>query len=142
MPLKALKFQAMIKSSIKRAAITCSALCALTTIGWADNPAPTLQPNSVFTLEFPELPPTFYVQKGGGKVPAQISVRLPSNYSPEKKFPILAFLEGGNGGSADLNATGGSSSMMGGSDYICVAMPLFKKSYDPKGHDTFPISDE
>jgi hypothetical protein len=132
----------MRKRSFISATLTASVFCALTTLGSADPVPPSLQPNAAFTLEFPELPPTFYVQKGEGKAPTQMTVRLPANYSAEKKFPLFAFLEGGTGGDAGPNSTGGSSSMMGGSDYICVAMPLFKKAYDPKGHETFPLSDE
>lgn len=122
--------------------LAISLLCTLMPLTQADTGAPSLTPGAVFTIPFPDLPPTFAVQKGEGKAPTQMSVRLPTNYSADRKFPICVFLEGGSGGEADGNATGGTAALFNGADYISVALPLFKKAYDPKAHETYPINDD
>jgi hypothetical protein len=97
------------------------------------NPAPVvdLVPNGYVELQFPQLPDTFYTMKTGKKVPAQVTAHLPTNYSKDGKFPLFVFLAGGDGGNIDHNSGGGTRLMIGDTDYICVALPLFKKSIDP-----------
>jgi hypothetical protein len=85
-----------------------------------------LAPNGAIELQFPQLPDTFFTVKNGTKVPAQLEARLPSNYSADRKFPLFVFLGGGDGGDAGRNSTGGTRSMIGDTDYICVSLPLFK----------------
>jgi len=92
-----------------------------------------LAPNGYVHLDFPQLPDTFYTMKTGTKVPAQLTAHLPSNYSTDRKFPLFVFLNGGDGGDADMNSTGGTPLTIGYTDYICVSLPLFKSSTNTSG---------
>ena len=87
--------------------------------------------NGEVELQFPQLPDTLYTMKTGTKVPAQLTARLPSNYSKDGKFPLFVFLAGGDGGEINKNSGGGMRLMIGDTDYICVCLPLFKKSTAP-----------
>ena len=94
--------------------------CAL-----AAEPAPTLVPGSIFTVQFAEMPPTFYaVYQKKQDVKAQMSVYLPTNYDPVRKHPLLIFLGGGDGGI--VGSPGVARGICAGRDFICVGMPLFK----------------
>jgi predicted peptidase len=81
---------------------------------------------STFTIEFPDMPPTFYSMHAGKDVKAQMTVFLPSNYNREQKFPLLIFLSGGDGGPG--SNPGVARSLCEGKDFVCVGMPLFKAS--------------
>ena len=83
-----------------------------------------LEPNAKFTLEFPELPATFFEQKTGKQTVPLLSAQLPENYVADKTFPLFVFIDGGNGG------PGGNASfarrIIGPRDFIAVNLPLFK----------------
>jgi predicted peptidase len=90
----------------------------------ANEPLPKLAPGTTFTVTFPEMPPTFYAVFEKQDAKAQMTVFLPSNYDAGKKFPLLIFLNGWDGGAGgDL---GVARSLCQGRDFICVSMPLFK----------------
>jgi len=107
----------------------CLALAALRLCGGtAAEPAPNLAPGSRFTVQFPEMPPTFYALQQKQDVKAQMTVLLPTNYDPGRKHPLLVFLSGGSGGTGvDL---GVARSLCEGKDFVCLSVPLFVK--DPK----------
>lgn len=82
-----------------------------------------LESKAKITLEFPDLPETFYAEATKQQVPARLTAELPENYSREGRFPVFVFLGGGNGGrGADTTAR----SIVGPRDFIAVNMPLFK----------------
>ncbi len=88
--------------------------------------APKLTPGETFTVQFPEMPTTFYALEQQKDVKAQMTVYLPTNYDPGTKHPLFIFLNGGNGGAgADI---GVARSLTQGKDFVCVSMPLFKAS--------------
>ncbi len=90
----------------------------------AAEPSAKLAPGGLLTIQFPDMPPTFHAIFQKKEVKAQMTVFLPSNYEPGRKFPLLIFLNGWDGGSgADL---GVARSLCQGRDFICVSMPLFK----------------
>lgn len=91
--------------------------------------APLLAPGGTFTFTFPDMPPTFYAiwQKKDDK--AQMTVYLPTNYDRAKRFPLLTWLNGGDGG--DGTALGVARGLTQGRDFICVNVPLFKASVAP-----------
>ncbi len=91
--------------------------------------APTLVPGSTFTITFPDMPPTFFAMQQKKNVPAQITVYLPTNYDPAKNFPLLIWLNGGDGG--DGTTLGVARGVTQGRDFICVSVPLFKASLAP-----------
>ncbi len=107
--------------------------------------APALRPAQVIRLALPELPPTLFAMVRGNTVPEPaVSLRLPDNYTPEGSFPLLAYLGPGDGGvGADISAP---IDIVGKSDYIVAAFPLFRRSYDPDvkwdfgaGADDWPV---
>ena len=90
----------------------------------ADQTQPALTPGNRFTVTFPEMPTTFHARAASNNVPAQMTVFLPRNYDLNQKFPLLVFLNGGDGGNASIPgvARGITKEM----DFICAVMPLFK----------------
>jgi predicted peptidase len=86
-------------------------------------PDPRLKPDSSFTVQFPEMPPTFYAAFEKKNLPAQMTVYLPANYDRAKKQPLLIFLSGGDGGGGG-NPT--ARTLAENKDFIGVSMPFFK----------------
>jgi len=94
-------------------------------------PAGVLAPGALLTVEFPEMPPTFYAVQEKKDLPAKMTVFLPRNYTPAGRFPVLVFLNGWNGGTgADL---GVARSLCEDRDFVCVSVPLWK--IDPSAAD-------
>lgn len=87
-------------------------------------PKPRLEPGETFTVRFPGMPPTFYALFQKKEVAAQMTVSLPQNYDPAKKFPLLIFLNGWDGG--DGTTLGYARGITQGRDFVCVSMPLFR----------------
>ena len=104
-------------------------LCGLTAVllavpGAPGAERPRLEPNAQFTLEFPELPTTYYQQKTGKETVPQLSVQLPEDYTAGKTFPLFVFIDGGNGGTgANVEFT---RRIIGPRGFIAVNLPLFK----------------
>lgn len=84
------------------------------------------QPDSTVILTFDELPPTLFSQAVERNKPTQAAVYFPENYTREKKFPLLIWLGGGNGGPGTNLKT--AKSITGNKDFICVNLPLFKET--------------
>ncbi|MGA2497210.1 MAG: hypothetical protein ABSH20_05685 [Tepidisphaeraceae bacterium] len=97
----------------------------------AAEPVPKLEPGKTIAIQFPDLPPTFYAVSQKKDVKAQMTVFLPKNYDPGRKFPLLVFLNGGDGGAG--GNPGVARALSEEKDYICVNMPLFKVT-DPQAH--------
>lgn len=91
---------------------------------WSAEPAAKLIPGSTFAIQFPALPPTFYAVYQKTNVQAQMTVFLPTNYDPARRFPLLIFLNGGDGGVG--GNPGVARSLCEGRDFVCVNLPLFK----------------
>ena len=87
-----------------------------------------LEPNARWSLEFPELPDTLATMSSGQTQPARLTVRLPENYSRDGKFPLFVFLNGGDGGRGDTLPL--DRRTVGSNDFICVNLPLFKRTFD------------
>jgi hypothetical protein len=85
------------------------------------------EPNAILRLTFAELPKTLYAKATGNQTPAFLTAQLPENYGVGRKFPLFVFLNGGNDGSADLPI---GREIVGGRDFICTGLPLFKRSFD------------
>jgi hypothetical protein len=82
-----------------------------------------LESKATITLEFPELPETFFAEATEQKVPAMLTAELPDNYTREGRFPLCVFLGGGNGGPGTDNT---ARRIVGAHDFIAVSIPLFK----------------
>jgi len=83
-----------------------------------------LAPGTSFTIQFPEMPPTFFALETGKSVPAQMTVFLPTNYDPAKPFPLLIFLNGWDGGAG--GNPGVARGLCEDRDFVCLSVPLFK----------------
>jgi hypothetical protein len=117
-------------------------LCLTLCIGWAiispaaaqpqtsaDATAPSLVPGAKFTAKFQELPPTLFDLWNKQTIAPAMTVFLPRNYDPQRKHPLLVFLNGWDGG--DAANPGVARALSEELDFICVALPLFKESIDP-----------
>ena len=111
----------VVSSLIFAVSVACGAFAAEQT--------PKLAPGSTFTTTFPDMPQTFFAMQQKKNVPAQMTVYLPTNYDPAKKFPLLIWLNGGDGG--DGTTLGVARGITQGRDFICVSVPLFKASLAP-----------
>jgi hypothetical protein len=94
---------------------------------------PVLAPGQTITWSFPELPPTLRAIVEETKAIPMASVYLPTDYTPEHKFPLALFVggaQGSPGDNADL-----SREIVGDSGYICVGLPSFKQSIESLKED-------
>jgi hypothetical protein len=95
----------------------------------AAGPPSKLVPGVTFTVQFPEMPPTFYDLYQKKNVKPQMTVFLPTNYDQGRKHPLLVFLNGGDGGTGSDPSV--ARALSAERDFICVGVPLFKVT-DPK----------
>ncbi len=93
-------------------------------VAGAAEPTAKLEAGKKFSVQFPEMPATFYAIFQKKDVKAQMTVSLPMNYDPAKKFPLLIFLNGWDGG--DGTTLGYANGLTQGRDFVCASMPLFK----------------
>ncbi len=95
--------------------------------------AEPLEPGSSHTWTFPELPATLWQQRLEiEKVPAA-TVRLPEDYTPERRYPLVLLMggaQGDHGHSAKL-----ARSVVGETGVICLSLPLFKQELAPLNAD-------
>jgi len=94
----------------------------------ADDAAPKLEPGKAVTIEFPEMPPTMYESIHHERTKPAMTISLPKNYDAAKKFPLLVFLQGGDGSAArQANVARAVTELQ---DFVCVSMPYFRKSIE------------
>lgn len=101
---------------------------------WTAEPVVKLTPGGTFTIQYPEMPATFATEQGNGHAKPAMTVFLPTNYTPDKKYPLLIFLNGGNG-----NAGGNPSvarRLCEDKDFVCLSVPLFKAPEDASAPST------
>jgi hypothetical protein len=60
-----------------------------------------IKQDTVLTLEFPKLPPTMYNMVFGKNPVPMASIYLPVDYSIDRKFPVLLWIDGGMGSAGD-----------------------------------------
>lgn len=110
-------------------ALLLAALGALSSPAAEPAPKPRLAPGATFTIQFPDLPPTFADLYDHNGVKPMMTVALPRNYDPAKKHPLLIFLGGGTGGTG--GNPGVARALAEDRDFICVGLPLFKEKVPP-----------
>ena len=101
-------------------------LAAYTISSPAGELSPKPSAGATLTVQFEAMPPTFFAVHQKKDVKAQMTVFLPTNYAPDRKFPLLLLLGGGDGGAG--NSLGIARSLSEGRDFVCVNVPLFKAS--------------
>ena len=87
-----------------------------------------LEPNATLSFEFPDLSDTLATMITGEKQTARLTAELPENYSSDGKFPLFIFLHGGHGGHGKPHPV--TREIAGKRDFICVTLPLFKRTFD------------
>jgi predicted esterase len=90
------------------------------------NEIPTLEPNGMLSFEFPELPDTLATMLTGERQAPRFTATLPENYSPSGKFPLFVFLLPYGRGEPHSP----TREVIGPSDFICVHLPVFKRTVD------------
>ncbi len=81
-----------------------------------------------------ELSETLFAKVQGREHPVRIGIYLPENYAAEKDFPLVLWLNGGDGGPG--NNVRIPRSVTVEKDFICVNFPLFKASLDSVNADS------
>lgn len=92
------------------------------------------KPRAELRIAFPELSPNMAAMFGGKPIPNVLVADLPANYVADKRFPIVVYLDGGNGG--DYLSAKWLREVLGPDDFIAVRLPLFKQEKilsDPAG---------
>lgn len=113
-----------------RASTAAGLVAVMVASGCVAQPGPPqLAPGRWFTVQFPEMPPTLFASWNHRTDPAQVTVFLPLNYDPQRKHPLLIFLNGWDGGNASNPTI--ARALSEEQDFVCVAMPLFKEQLDP-----------
>ncbi|HOK04279.1 MAG TPA: hypothetical protein P5105_02815 [Victivallales bacterium] len=94
-----------------------------------------LSPGQTITIKLDSLPPCLVELKSGKKVEAVMTATLPENYNSEGKFPVLLFLQGGEGGNGGNNND--ASFFSDNKDFVALSLPLYKKTLNPSGIDIY-----
>jgi len=86
--------------------------------------------NPNFEITFPNenFPPTLYTKRTGEEVTPTLTYRLPNNYDSTKKYPLLVYIPGFDGGLKGniKNAV----TIADTNSWIVATVPLFKKKID------------
>lgn len=77
---------------------------------------PELKPGQVFHLDFPDLGASEHSEN------TRAGIYLPTDYTPDRRFPLLVWFGGGPGG----DNPGIAKEITNGSGFICVALPYRK----------------
>jgi predicted esterase len=85
---------------------------------------PILQPGKTFTIQFPNIPSTLAELLDARGMKPMMTVFLPQNYDPARKYPLLIFLNGGDGSRG--NNPGVARALSEEMDFICADLPLFR----------------
>lgn len=81
--------------------------------------AEDVKPGSTLVLEFPDLP------KDRRDQPTSCTVRLPQGYDGVKKFPLVIWMSGGDGGNTP------SSAFLPDGDFVTAGLPFLKGANNP-----------
>lgn len=88
--------------------------------------SPQLRPGGTFVLEFPDLGPMGHDSKRTGLV----EVYLPTDWSPDRSYPLLCWFGGGPG----THKADSPRNITGGTGFVCAGLPY---RYAPKGSDNW-----
>jgi hypothetical protein len=89
-----------------------------------------LEPSKVVAVSFPEtsLPPSLYSTFTGDSTPPTLRYRLPDDYDPDKRYPLLVYVPGYHGGPS--GNIGNAQTIAGPRDWVVASLPLFKGAFD------------
>ncbi|MCO6401201.1 MAG: hypothetical protein J5I99_08255 [Verrucomicrobia bacterium] len=84
-----------------------------------------LTPGVPAEFDVPNAPPSMAIQLRHASDAVRMTIKLPADYDLNKSYPVLVFLNGGDGGmGGELNM---AEPFLGGEGYILCNMPLFKR---------------
>lgn len=84
-----------------------------------------LIPGVPVEFEVPNAPASMAIQLRHSDEKVRMTIKLPANYDAKKSYPVLLFLNGGDGGmGGELNM---ADPFLGGEGYVLCNMPLFKR---------------
>jgi hypothetical protein len=90
---------------------------------------PALVPGTEISWHFPGLPPTLHSMVEGVAGESMATIYLPTDYTPNRKFPLAVFI-GGAQGIPGHSAYFGRE-VLGDKGYICVGLPSYKQTIEP-----------
>jgi hypothetical protein len=88
-----------------------------------------IKQDTVVTIEFPKLPHTMYYMVLGLNPIPMASVYLPADYSIDRKFPVVLWIDGGMGSSGE--GARWLSEIYGKKGFIYINLPQFVKELEP-----------
>ena len=93
-----------------------------------------LQPGVPIEFDVPAAPRSLaQVKRGTQNEAVRMTIKLPAGYQASRSYPVLVFLNGGDGGmGGELNQ---AEPFMGGGDYILCNLPLFKDNVEGRTDD-------
>ena len=116
--------------------VTPEQAAALTRIAWhcatntfAAQYRPDPRAGQTVVLDFPDLPQTLFARAISETQTPAASVFFPRNYTTNRAFPAMVFLNGGNGGNG--RNLGAARRVTRERDFFCINLPLYKKSLEP-----------
>lgn len=105
-------------------ALSVVALC----VARADAKEVKLIPGVPVEFDVPSAPPSMAIQLRHSSEAVRMTIKLPADYDPGKSYPVLVFLNGGDGGmGGELQ---NAEPFLGSEGYILCNMPLFKRVVD------------
>lgn len=110
------------------------ALCGALVPATLAAPEIKLQPGIQAEFEVEGAPKSFAcVRRSNEPQSVRMSIKLPADYSKSKRYPVLVFLSGGDGGwGGELHQ---ADPFLGSEGYILVNLPLFKPDFAGKNED-------
>lgn len=73
----------------------------------------SITPGDTYYVDFPELGKTWHGR------PTRLGIYFPTDYSPDRRFPLLAWF----GGGAGTDSPKRPAAITGGAGYVCLALP-------------------
>ena len=109
-------------------AVLLASLCAVRAA-----PQPASVDSKEITWSFKGLPASLHMKITGQSEPAKATVYLPSGYTLEKKYPLVVFISGSEGGQG--RDTVFARSVVGDQDFVCLSVPTYKETVEPLKDD-------
>ena len=123
-----------LKSLIIKILITISPLSLCIESSLSQSIEYNYPPGISIYVEFPDLPRCLHSRIFEDSADPAFSVYLPENYTSDKNYPLILWLNGGPGGMG--RNTSISQQITNRSDFICVNFPLFKDSLEALESDS------
>lgn len=99
----------------RHAAVAAMALLGAPAVLGEPGADPRLKPGARFSIEFPNLPRTRTDDM------SKMQVVLPSSYDPNKQYPLIVWMGGGDGGPG-----AGGTAVVGKDSFVCAGLPFLK----------------